>query len=290
MQNQPSPKKTNLKRQHQDGVFKKLFKVPQNFILLLNWCRDGNSTLTANDIKPFDLDSNFAIRPQYNDVSFTTKDNKLIILVEHQSTPCANIALRLFLYYTEILQLWIKQNGLSLHDKKKITELPVPEFYVIYNGERPQNHTHSTFSLDSDVMKVNVQVKTMSLQYQNLTNPEPSNNLAGYAFLYHEYNKARKTGKSRQEAFTVACKECIKNRYLLGIVDKEDFIMDYKDIFDRDTHLLAEGKAEGRAEGKAENLLENVTALLKSGFDLQAVAKALQLSEAQISQVKQALA
>ena len=66
--------------------------------------------------------------------------------------------------------------------------------------------------------------------------------------------------------------------------------MDYKDIFDRDTHLLAEGKAEGRAEGKAENLLENVTALLKSGFDLQAVAKALQLSEAQISQVKQALA
>jgi len=53
---------------------------------------------------------------------------------------------------------------------------------------------------------------------------------------------------------------------------------------------MVKGEAKGRAEGKAEGILESVTALLKNGFDLQAVAKALQLSEDQISQVKQALA
>ena len=48
--------------------------------------------------------------------------------------------------------------------------------------------------------------------------------------------------------------------------------MFYKDIFDYDTQLRAEGKAEGRAEGRAEGKAEGRA----EGFDIAlAVAKGL---------------
>jgi len=75
--------------------------------------------LTVDDIKAFDLESSIAIRIRRNDVSFITKDNRLIILIEHQSTLNPNMALRLFLYYIELLQLWIKGEGANLYGEKK---------------------------------------------------------------------------------------------------------------------------------------------------------------------------
>ena len=129
--------RSNLKRKHKDTLFRAHFKIPENFLQLLNRCSGGNSTLTTNDITPFDLDSATAIRIRRNDVSFITNDNRLIILIEHQSTVNPNMALRLFLYYIELLQLWIKLNKVNLYVTTKMQNIPKPEFYVAYNGTEP---------------------------------------------------------------------------------------------------------------------------------------------------------
>ena len=274
---------TTLIHTHKDSLFKDLFKDPSNFIQLLTHCRGTTPNLTPSDLQVFDLESMIAIRPQRNDVSFITTDNKLIILAEHQSTPCANMALRLFLYYLEMLQLWLKQNNIKLYGPTKISNLPLPEFYVAYNGKTQLDDTVSTFNIDCNNVKINVQVQIVDIHYNNLHDQAPTNYLAGYAFLYHHYDTAVKSGKTQLEAFTFARDMCIMHGYLQGIVQKEGFIMDYKDIFDRDLYLLEEGIAKGKAEGVIEAALK----MLKKGLDLHFVADTLQLTETQLKQLKQ---
>ncbi|MDR0273156.1 MAG: hypothetical protein LBI27_07570, partial [Clostridiales bacterium] len=80
----------NLINQPTDTMFRGIFINVENFLHLLKRCRNGNLDLSAEDLVPFDLNTEYAIRKRRNDVSFITKDNRLIILVEHQSTISAN--------------------------------------------------------------------------------------------------------------------------------------------------------------------------------------------------------
>ena len=287
-----------IKRKHKDTIFRELFKEPRNFLHLLEWCRGGESGLTVEDITPFDLDSELALRIRRNDVSFITKENRLIILVEHQSTQCPNMAFRLFLYYIELMQLWVKLNDVNLYGESHMLALPMPEFYVAYNGAKPLKSDYSTFVLEHEGIKIDVKVKIVDIHFEGLADIMPANTLAGYAFFYKVYDDGIRQGMTREAAFSAARDECIKQGYLRGYVEKEDFIVFYKDILDYDTQLRqegkaegkAEGKVEGKAEGKVEGLLEAAANLLKKGLDLQFVAETLNLSDPEIVQLKKSIA
>jgi len=266
-------------------MFRGLFIIPQNFLQLLNHC-SGGTTLTAEDISPFLLESTVAPRIRRNDVSFITNDNRLIILVEHQSTICPNMALRIFIYYIELLQLWIKTNDINLHGTQKINDLPIPELYVAYNGKKELDSQYSTFEIDNAGVKIDIKVKIVDIHYKNLEDTAPSNYVAGYSYFYKIYDDCIQKGISSQEAFDHAREGCIKDGHLKGFIEKEDFIMFYKDILDYDVQLKAEGKAEGKVEGKAEGLLEAAIRLVKKGTDIQYVIDALPLSDTQITQLK----
>ena len=272
----------DLKRQHRDTIFRWIFKDLHNFLQLLKWCRGEEIGLTAEDIIPFDLDSELAVRVRRNDVSFITKDNRLIILVEHQSTICPNMAFRLFLYYIELIQLWIKLNEINIYGQSKIPTLPVPEFYVVYNGTKPLESEYSMFELKYEGIKINVKVKMVDIHFVELKETEATNTLTGYAFFYKIYDDGIQQGLTRELAFDVARDECIKHGYLHGYVEREDFVMFYKDFLDYDTQLKQEGKAEG--------ILEAAIRMVKNGIDFKLVAETLQLSDLEIEQLENVLA
>ena len=275
-----------IKRQHRDTIFRGIFKEPHNFLHLLQWCRGGKSDLTVDCITPFDLDSELAVRIRRNDVSFITKDNRLVILVEHQSSLCPNMAFRLFLYYIELLQLWIKLNEVNVYGESIVPVLPVPEFYVAYNGVKPLDSNYSTFVLEREGIKIDIQVKIVDIHFEELTDVEASNTLAGYAYFYKIYDECIAQGATRDSAFSTARDECIKNGYLRGYVDKEDFIVFYKDILDYDTQLIKEGEAWGEAKGVINTALK----LLEAGTSLQYLTEVLHLSESQILELKKSIA
>ena len=238
-------KKTMLRNRHRDTMFRAYFKMPRNFLDLLKECRDNQVTLPVEDIEPFDLDSDIVVRVRRNDVSFITKDNRLIVLIEHQSTINPNIAFRLFIYFVELLQLWIKINGVDLHSTNKIPDLPTPELYVVYNGAAPLKETSSAFVLESGGIKINVEVKIIDIHFDKLKNTESSNALAGYAFFYKIYEDRIQKGLSPENAFDAARVECIRTGRLAGFIDKEEFVVFYKDFMDYDMQLRAEGEAKG---------------------------------------------
>ena len=66
----------------------------------------------------------------YNDLAFVL-DDKLVVLIEHQSTINKNMPLRMLLYIAEIYNRLSKDKDLYSTD---IFKIPRPEFIVLYNG------------------------------------------------------------------------------------------------------------------------------------------------------------
>jgi len=267
-------------------MFREFFKVPQNFLDLLKECRDNQLSLVIDDIEPFDLESNIAIRTRRNDVSFITKDNHLIILIEHQSTINPKMALRLFIYFTELLQLWLKTNKINLYSATKLPDLPIPEFYVVYNGVAPLKETSSVFKLESSGMKIDAEVKIIDIHFDKLKDTESDNALAGYAFFYKVYAEQVKKGLSAEKAFEIARNECIKRSYMTSFISKEEFIVFYKDFMDYDMQLRTEGIEKGREEGIIEGISEGIEKAIRIAIQNNAPLSLIEAmaKEANISQ------
>jgi hypothetical protein len=74
--------------------------------------------------------SNVLVRGQINDISFTI-DNRLVVLIEHQSTINSNMPLRLLMYVARIYE---KITDRRKTYQKKLEKIPCPEFIVLYSA------------------------------------------------------------------------------------------------------------------------------------------------------------
>lgn len=74
---------------------------------------------------------------QYNDLGFRI-GNRVLLLLEAQSTRTVNIVVRIMMYLMQTYNDYCTENGLDLYGAKKV-EFPKPELYVIFTGER-KNH------------------------------------------------------------------------------------------------------------------------------------------------------
>ncbi|MCL1845644.1 MAG: Rpn family recombination-promoting nuclease/putative transposase, partial [Defluviitaleaceae bacterium] len=201
-------KKSTVRAKHSDTMFRGIFKNPKHFVYLLKHCRGADSLVSPDEIKPFDLDSEFVIRMWRNDVSFITSEGKIIILVEHQSTINPNMAFRMLLYYTELLQLWLKAAGVNLYGGKKIENFPEPEFYVVYNGPGDLKEESSTFKLEREGIKIDVTVKIADIRFEKLHDIAAENALAGYSYFNKILEDGMANGLSKDDAFEAARQDC----------------------------------------------------------------------------------
>ena len=72
----------------------------------------------------------------YNDLGIQVR-NRLILLVEAQSTFSVNIALRMLLYLAGTYKEYIEEQKLDLYGSHPV-EIPRPELYVVYTGDRKE--------------------------------------------------------------------------------------------------------------------------------------------------------
>ena len=125
-----------VNEKHKSSVFSKLFSNPD----VLRELYSALSGVTIPPDTPIDINtlSGVLIKGMVNDVSFTI-DNRLVVLIEHQSTINQNMPLRLLLYIAHVYEKII--NHKTVH-QKKLLEIPAPEFIVLHNGIAP----HKPFS------------------------------------------------------------------------------------------------------------------------------------------------
>lgn len=124
--------KTN--RNYKDSVFVDLFahdiNAKENFISLYNALHGTNLDVETTNVQPVMLEQVLYVK-YYNDIAMLI-DEKIVILIEHQSTINKNMPFRFLEYIARIYE------KITTKDEKfgrKLVKLPIPEFYVFYNGK-----------------------------------------------------------------------------------------------------------------------------------------------------------
>ena len=135
-------------RNSKNSVFLDLFSIPEYLLQLVKTLHPEMAGLKEDEIEILTLQSVVLIRP-YNDLGILVK-NKLLILVEAQATWSINILIRILLYLASTYQDYIHDKGFDLYGGSR-ADIPEPEFYVIYTGDRKINK--DIISLKEDIFE-----------------------------------------------------------------------------------------------------------------------------------------
>ena len=127
------PLDDKVNRNSKDSVFCNLFSDPKYVLQAYQALHPEDDSTEISDITLVTLEHIF-LREKYNDLGFIV-GNSLVILVEAQSTYTVNILIRFLSYLGSTYHRYIKSNGLDAYGAKKL-QIPEPELYVIYPGER----------------------------------------------------------------------------------------------------------------------------------------------------------
>ena len=148
--------------QYKDTVFRSYFK-DKHRVLSLYRAVSGDNSLTEDDIELNDL-AEALVNGKRNDVSFVS-GNKLIVLIEHQSTINYNMPLRFLSYLSKFYNKLTSAK--ATYNKERIP-LPSPQFYVFYNGresteEISEMKLEDAFSDPNPV--ITLKVKAFDIRY-----------------------------------------------------------------------------------------------------------------------------
>ena len=226
------------KRKIKDSVFTNLFQDKKYLLRLYKALHPEDSNVTEDDIKDVTI-KHILVDADYNDLGFSV-GGRLVILVESQSTWTLNIIIRALMYLIQTYHDFFKRTKQNLYGSKKVN-MPKPELYVIFTGEKPKNPP-DTISLskdffDGEKIAVDAEVKVL---YQ-----EDGDNIIGqYITFCKVYNEQRKRHGQTKKAVTETIRTC-KNRNVLKeyFESKEQEVVDIMmTLFDDEQVLEAYAK------------------------------------------------
>lgn len=245
-------------RQSKNNVFVDLFSNKEYVYRLYREFHPEDVNVSPEDITVETL-SAIIVNTLYNDLGFTVRD-KLIMLVEAQSTWCPNIPLRMMFYLSETYRRYLDKTSQSEHNPTKV-RLPKPELHVIYTGTRkvPEEISLSETFFGGD-SPVDVRVKVFHSIDQTLCGQ-----YVGFCQVFDEQRKIYDNGIECAIATIRICKE---RGYLVDyLTERETEVINMMEmIFNEellrqqyDKALAAESEARGIAIGEARGELKGIT-------------------------------
>lgn len=253
-----------VKRNYKDSIFRDLFNNEQAL-------RELYGALAGCDIgedEPIEIVTlkDVIHNSMKNDLSFLY-GLKIIVMIEHQSTDCPNLPVRMFCYLAEEYEKMLDER---VYGTTQIT-LPKPELYVFYNGnedreEEWEQRLSDAFAVIQDNPAVEVVVKVININYEKGAQLlERSKTLKGYSILLHKVNEYILECGDREEAMQRAIKECIEEGYIADYLEREGgkvmSILRMNMTEEQKKNMWAsifreEGREEGRKEGREEGRTE----------------------------------
>ena len=251
-----------MKRSVKDSVFTYLFKQPEYTRQLYLALHPEDTDVKASDFKLVTLE-NVLTTGFYNDLGIQVR-NRLILLVEAQSTFSVNIALRMLLYLAGTYKEYIEEQKLDLYGSHPV-EIPRPELYVVYTGDREEiPETLHLSDLYQGAGSAEVEVKV-------LRDDGTGDILDQYVRFCKIADEQREKYGLTQQAIDETIRICIAENVLapflasrqkevleimVTLFDQEKIaeIHDYNvaKVARQEGHQL--GREEGRAEGREEGI------------------------------------
>ncbi|MBP3200752.1 MAG: hypothetical protein J6M39_03800 [Lachnospiraceae bacterium] len=278
--------KPKPRRNIKDSVFTDLFRDKKYTLQLYKALHPEDKNVTTKDIKIVTLKA-IVVNDIYNDLGMIIKD-KIIFLLESQSTWSVNILVRLFLYLANTYKNYLTKNKVNLYGTKKV-KLPMPELYVIYVGK--DKIKNKTISLNKEYFS---NKSPIDLKIKVITESEKNNIVGEYIEFSRITNKlVKKYGYKKVTAEKIV-NECIKKNVLTEYLeDRKEEVIDIMGIlFNQDTvtefyenEIYENGKAEGMKQGS----LKTIVNMFKKGIiKITDAAKELGVSEKEFMKLAKA--
>ena len=256
---------SNVNKKHKDSVFSALFGNPE--VLRELYSAIEGIDISEDAIVNINTLSDALYMKQINDLSFTIND-RIVVLIEHQSTINENIPLRILIYIGRVYEKIVDNKDIY---HRKLVKVPTPEFIVLYNGkEACPDHkelklssafkdTNGLKPLTSDNLPLELIVQVYNINHGR--NPKilsRSKTLSAYSFFIKKVNDF-KEHLSLDESLRSAVKYCIENDILREFLEEHSTEV-YNMLFDDiSIEEIAEIRYnEGHEDGKrtiARNLL-----------------------------------
>lgn len=241
-----------LRRSVKDSVFTYLFRQPEYTRQLYLALHPEDTDVTEEDCKIVTIE-NVLSTGLYNDLGVQVRD-KLLLLVEAQSTFSVNIALRLLLYLADTYKAYTQEHKLDLYGSRPVT-IPRPEMYVVYTGDKKD--VPETLHL-SDLYGGNGSVE---LDVTVLRGGEGSDILTQYVRFCKLADRNRKQYGNSPKAIEETIRQCLDENILAPfLVSRQKEVQDIMGLlFDdevireiHDYNVAKEARQEGRREGRQE--------------------------------------
>jgi len=247
-------------KKYKDSIVRALFNKPEKALGL--YCDiKGIAYDPSVLVEMKSLDVQFM--PQLrNDISFVI-DGVLVVFFEHQASLNKNMPLRLLQYIVMFFAAYYKM-GSALYANALI-KLPMPEFYVLYNGKSSYPPTGELRLSDAYMTKgdgappsLELVVKVININYQSLSpNLQKNEDIYGYAYFVSKVDAAQKQGLALSDALRKAVDECISEGILVEFFEqyRNEVESMFTLVYDEEMAKKVareEGKEEGKELGKEE--------------------------------------
>ena len=269
----------SVKRTIYDSVFTNLFGDPKYQLMLYQELHPEDTATPEEELKTTTLES-VLLNQMYNDLGILVKD-KLIFLLEAQSTWSPNIAIRSLMYLGETYLDYL-QSGKQNYYGETPVRLPKPELYVLYTGEK--QHIEKEISLadthwNGDNSVAEIKVKVLYGDGKNTI-------LSQYVAFTKVFKEKRALFGATERAVTETIDECIGkgilSDYLLS--KRTEVISIMLALYNKDVIQDIYGESK-KAEGRAEEREENIAFMLENGME-EALRHSPKYTDEEIDHVK----
>ncbi|MGP1459344.1 MAG: Rpn family recombination-promoting nuclease/putative transposase [Treponema sp.] len=291
-------------RRYKDSVFVDLFsedeKAKENFLSLYNALHGTNLDITA-ELKPLKLEKAMYTKLS-NDVSCLI-DNKIIVLVEHQSTINENMPLRCLQY---VARLYEQIQDPKAKYYRLLQKIPTPEFYVFYNGMDDYPETTILKLSDAFITPPDFPPLELTVQVLNI-NTDKGNKVLTECKPLEEYSLFVEEVRTQMQldpenGFNNAIKMCIEKGILKEYLQRKsrEVINMLLAEYDYDTDIavqrqesllqgirqgIEQGMQQGFSDGTYQAKREIIKTMLTMGYPLDDICKISGLSQDKVQSI-----
>ena len=292
---------TQINRNYKDSVFVDLFAhdktAKDNFVSLYNALHGTNLDAKTTEIEPVMIEQVLYMK-FYNDIAMLI-DGKIVVLVEHQSTINENMPFRMLEY---IARIYEKITDPKKKFGKSLMKLPMPEFYVFYNGkedfpsETVMKLSDAFMDLNDNMLNncdlknhINNQIFPLEISVKVINiNVDKKNPILQHCKVLNEYSEFIEQVKFNidhkiPDPFTKAIKQSSKNGFLSDYLQRKStevqnmLLMEYDYATDIEVQR-EEAFEKGLSQGEHRKAIETAKNFLDMGISIEQIAQGTGLS------------
>lgn len=196
------------KRTAKNSVFLDLFQDKKNLLKLYKALHPEDKDATEDMLDIVTID-NVLTDNLYNDLGIMVGNNRLLLLLEAQSSWTVNILIRILLYLAQSYHEYFERTSQSLYKSKKV-KMPKPELYVIYTGNKGRKPDTIFLSQEFfDGEDIDIEIKAKVIYESNRDNI-----INEYIVFCKVFNEQIKVHGMTKQAVTETIRIC-KDRNIL---------------------------------------------------------------------------